>query len=201
MFFRWKPTLSAIVLAALAAVTFAAKPAAQQHHQAAPQRAALVAYVTPLRLDAMRVSAGARLTYWRGQLARTEARARVERAHIVALEAAAARARVAHPAAPAPAAVAVPAYGGVYSYSGIEALWLAAGGAPWAASTAACIGEHESGGREWAEHTDNPQQTDYGLFQIGFDPGALNPRVAALTAVRMSGDGRSWAAWTTAPDC
>ena len=200
MKFRWKPLASAIVLAALAAVTVATKPVAQSH-QAAPQRAALIAYTTPLRLDAMHYSASARLTWWRGQLARTEARARVERAHIVALEAAAARARVAHPAAPAPAAVAVPAYGGVYSYAGLEGLWLAAGGSPAAASVAACIAEHESGGRIDAEHVDASGQVDYGAWQIGFDPGALNPQVAALTAVRMSGDGANWSAWTTAPDC
>jgi hypothetical protein len=196
-----KPILSLIVLALIAA-PLAACSAASPHHQAAPQRAALVAYVTPVRLDAMRVSAGARLTYWREQLARTEARAAVERAHIAALEAAQARARavrVTHPAAPA--AVAAPVYGGVYSYAGMEALWREAGGAAQAAATAACIGTHESGGRPWAEHTDNPRQTDYGLMQIGFDPGALNPLEGMTTAVRMSGDGTNWSPWTTAGMC
>ena len=199
MKFRWKPLASAIVLTALAAVTLATKPVAQPH-QAAPQRAALVAYTAPLRLDAMHYSASARLTYWRGQLARTEARARVERAHIASLEAAERRiqvVRTAHPAAPAAAA----AYGGVYSYAGLEGLWLAAGGAAAAASTAACIATHESGGRIDAEHVDASGQVDYGVFQIGFDPGALNPQVAALTAVRMSDDGADWSAWSTSPDC
>ena len=201
MKFRWKPLASAIVLAALAAVTVATKPVAQSH-QAAPRSGLPSSPIrhrcasTPCTTARQPGSPGGG-----GQLARTEARARVERAHIVALEAAAARARVAHPAAPAPAAVAVPAYGGVYSYAGLEGLWLAAGGSPPAASIAACIAEHESGGRIDAEHVDASGQVDYGAWQIDFDPGALNPQVAALTAVRMSGDGANWSAWTTAPDC
>jgi hypothetical protein len=104
---------------------------------------------------------------------------------------------VQQPAAPA----AAPAYSAVYSYAGIEALWVAAGGPAWAEATAACIAEAESGGRAGATHTDASGQVDYGLFQIGNDPAALNPAVAAQTAVRMSSGGTDWSAWTTSGNC
>lgn len=99
--------------------------------------------------------------------------------------------------ASAPAAVAAPAYGGVYSYSGIEALWVDAGGAPGEASVAACIAEHESGGRADAVSA----TADDGIWQEHLDPAALNPQVSAATAVAMSSNGRDWSAWTTAPYC
>jgi hypothetical protein len=79
---------------------------------------------------------------------------------------------------------------GIYSYSALEALWMAAGGPAWAAAHAASIAECESGGRVNAY---NPSGAT-GLFQIlgAVVPGNLyNPYVNALNAVakfRASGD-------------
>jgi hypothetical protein len=86
---------------------------------------------------------------------------------------------------------------GMYSYAGLEQIWEANGGSPATAATAACIAEHESGGRPDAISP----TADYGLWQIHDDPAALAPNVSAAVAVRMSGDGTNWGPWTTAPDC
>ena len=46
---------------------------------------------------------------------------------------------------------------------------------------------------------------DFGLFQVNgrWGPGmaSLNPVANAEAAVKISDNGRSWAPWTTAPDC
>ena len=89
---------------------------------------------------------------------------------------------------------------GVFSYSALESLWRSAGGASWAAATAACIAEHESGGRANAISPTN----DYGLWQINGSHGAmasLNPYVNVRSAIIISNDGRNWGPWTTAPYC
>ncbi len=94
------------------------------------------------------------------------------------------------PAAPAP-------QGGTVSYAGLEQLWVAEGGNPADEAFAACIAEHESGGKPGAISP----TSDYGLWQEHDDPAALNPVVSARTAVQMSSDGTDWSAWTTEPDC
>jgi Lysozyme like domain len=103
------------------------------------------------------------------------------------------------PAASAPAAAPVSTSAGTsYSYAGLEQLWVAAGGSPAREYVAACIAEHESGGRSWAiSPTD-----DWGLWQIHAGGYAmLNPFANAQRAVAMSGDGTNWSPWTTAPMC
>ena len=89
---------------------------------------------------------------------------------------------------------------GTYSYGELESLWRSAGGASWAANTAACIAEHESGGNPGAiSPTD-----DFGLWQINGSHGAmasLNPGVNVHSAIIISNDGTNWGPWTTAPDC
>jgi hypothetical protein len=209
---RWKsPRRLARILALPALVAGILIPSAVSgtigaHHQAA-HRAALVTYEAPAPMSAMRVTASARLTSQRAALARAQAQARAvaraEREHEAVLLAArqrvmrAARAHVAAVAA-IPARAVTPAVSGeVYSYAGIEGLWLAAGGNPAYASTAACIAEHESGGRIGAVSATQ----DFGVFQEHDDPAALNPQVSAVTAVRMSGDGTNWSAWTTSGYC
>ena len=92
-------------------------------------------------------------------------------------------------------------YDGIYSAAQVETLWRSVGGASWAAPTAACIVSHESGGNPRAiSPTD-----DFGLFQVNgsWGPGmaSLNPVANAEAAVKISDNGRSWAPWTTAPDC
>ena len=100
----------------------------------------------------------------------------------------------------APHAVQAPHAYGIYSYGELESLWRSAGGASWAANTAACIAEHESGGNPGAiSPTD-----DFGLWQINGSHGAmasLNPGVNVHSAIIISNDGTNWGPWTTAPDC
>jgi hypothetical protein len=84
---------------------------------------------------------------------------------------------------------------GVYSYGGLEALWVSAGGPAWAAAHAASIAECESGGNVGAH---NPSGAT-GLWQIlgAVVGGSLyNPYVNAANAVskfRASGD--TFAQW------
>jgi hypothetical protein len=86
----------------------------------------------------------------------------------------------------------------VYSYYGLEQLWLGAGGAYWARGIAACIAERESGGRTFVVSPTN----DYGLWQIhNGGPAMFNPYVNARTAVIMSHNGTNWHAWTTHAAC
>jgi LysM repeat protein len=86
----------------------------------------------------------------------------------------------------------------VYSFYGLEKLWVSVGGNPADQGTAACIAEHESGGRTYAVSPTN----DYGLWQIHNGGAAMfNPIANAETAVRMSANGTNWGDWTTAPDC
>jgi hypothetical protein len=212
MSFHRKSLISILALPALVAgilIPSAVSGTTAAHHQAA-HRAVLVAVQAPAPLDEMTVMAAVKITSQRALLARAEAReeraeARAEawRQHEAVLLAArqrvltvqAARAHAAAAAATAAVRIATPAvsYAGVYSYAGIEALWLAAGGNPAYEAKAACIGEHESGGRINAVSA----TADFGVFQIHQDPAALDPRVSALTAVRMSSDGRDWSQWTT----
>lgn len=90
---------------------------------------------------------------------------------------------------------------GLFSFSALEAIWREAGGSAAAEVTAACIAEHESGGRSWAiSPTD-----DWGLWQINASHGpamaTLSPLPNARAAVIISSDGRDWSAWTTHGYC
>ena len=205
---RRKPVVSVLAVAALAALSLgaAAHLEAPAHHQAS-HRAVLVTYEAPASMSAMRVTASARLTWQRVELReeRAEARAAAWRQHEAVLLAArqravavqAARVHVAAAVAVRVRAVTPAVSEAAYSYAGIEALWRSEGGNPAYAATAACIAEAESGGQSWRTHVDNPSQTDYGLFQIGFDPSALNPLTGTQTAIRMSSNGTNWMQWTT----
>jgi len=122
------------------------------------------------------------------------------------------------PAPPAPARVAVYAprraehlerraapesfsNGGMYSETGLERVWMSAGGSAATAPHAACIAEHESGGNPRAI---SPQD-DAGLWQIASSNAPtgemLDPGANAAKAVQMSSGGRDWSAWSTAGDC
>src|ERR1022692_208654 len=216
---RRKPVVSVLAVAALAALSLGATAQfeAPAHHQAA-HRAVLVAAQAPAQLDAMSVMAAVKITSQQAAEARARAEAREERAearaeawrqHEAVLLAArqravavqAARAHVAATTAVRVRAVAPAVSAAAYSYAGIEALWRSEGGNPAYAATAACIAEAESGGQSWRTHVDNPSQTDYGLFQIGFDPSALNPLTGTQTAIRMSSNGTNWMQGTTLISC
>ena len=80
--------------------------------------------------------------------------------------------------------------------SGLEALWVAAGGARSHAFIAAEIAMAESGGRQYAHSPTN----DFGYWQINGVHGAMatyNPIGNARAAIAISSNGRSWRAWTT----
>jgi LysM repeat protein len=89
---------------------------------------------------------------------------------------------------------------GTLSYAGLERLWESAGGPVWAAPTAACIAEHESGGRQYA----TGGAGERGYWQIHPDHGALSTYNAfgnARAAVIISSGGRNWSPWTTHVFC
>jgi LysM repeat protein len=80
--------------------------------------------------------------------------------------------------------------------SGLEALWVAAGGAKSHAFIAAEIAMAESGGRQYAHSPTN----DFGYWQINGVHGAMatyNPIGNAKAAIAISGNGSHWGAWTT----
>jgi LysM repeat protein len=80
--------------------------------------------------------------------------------------------------------------------SGLEALWVAAGGARSHAFIAAEIAMAESGGRQFAHSPTN----DFGYWQINGVHGAMatyNPIGNARAAIAISGNGSSWRPWTT----
>ena len=91
--------------------------------------------------------------------------------------------------------------GGMFSATGLEQVWMSAGGSAATAPHAACIAEHESGGNPRAI---SPQD-DAGLWQIASSNAPtgemLNPGANAAKAVQMSSGGRDWSAWSTAGDC
>ena len=86
---------------------------------------------------------------------------------------------------------------GNLSCSGLEALWIAAGGARSHAFIAAEIAMAESGGRQYAHSPTN----DYGYFQINGGHGpkmaTYNPIGNAKAAIAISSNGRNWRPWTT----
>ncbi len=86
---------------------------------------------------------------------------------------------------------------GNLSCSGLEALWVAAGGARSHAFIAAEIAMAESGGRQFAHSPTN----DFGYWQIngGHGPAmaTYNPIGNARAAIAISGNGSSWRPWTT----
>ncbi len=82
-----------------------------------------------------------------------------------------------------------------YSYAGLEALWISAGGPSWAAAHAASIAECESGGNVYAH---NPSGAT-GLWQIlGSVVGGnlYNPYANAANAVaKFKASGDTFAQW------
>lgn len=117
------------------------------------------------------------------------------------------------PVSPPPSPPAIPAGTGpgphsLYDQAQIEALWVAEGGSPALAGTAACIAEHESGdgysnSRPWAFNG-----RDIGMWQI--DPGNYDngshssdlylPWVNARVAVQLQRS-QGWYPWTTRGAC
>lgn len=85
---------------------------------------------------------------------------------------------------------------GTLGCSGLEALWVAAGGRQSAAFIAAEIAMAESGGRQYAHSPTN----DFGYWQINGVHGSLatyNPLGNAKAAVIISSNGSNWSPWTT----
>ena len=85
---------------------------------------------------------------------------------------------------------------GTLSCSGLEALWIEAGGSPAAEVTAASIAMAESGGNQFATGTVGER----GYWQINPVNGSLStydPYGNARAAVIMSGNGTNWSPWTT----
>ena len=85
---------------------------------------------------------------------------------------------------------------GTLSCSGLEALWVEAGGSPAAEVTAASIAMAESGGNQFATGTVGER----GYWQINPVNGSLStydPYGNARAAVIMSGNGTNWSPWTT----
>lgn len=88
----------------------------------------------------------------------------------------------------------------VYSFFGLEQLWRSAGGSSAEQAVAACIAEHESGGRVYATGA----QGERGLWQIAPSHGSLStydPYGNAKAAVIISNGGADWSQWTTAGSC
>jgi len=81
--------------------------------------------------------------------------------------------------------------------SGLESLWVAAGGRKSAAFMAAEIAMAESGGVQYAHSPTN----DYGYWQIngGHGPAlaTYNPIGNAKAAIAISSNGTNWRPWTT----
>jgi LysM repeat protein len=86
---------------------------------------------------------------------------------------------------------------GNLSCSGLETLWVAAGGSSSAKFVAAEIAMAESGGRQYAHSPTN----DFGYWQIngGHGPAmaTYNPIGNAKAAIAISGNGTNWHPWTT----
>ncbi len=85
---------------------------------------------------------------------------------------------------------------GTLGCTGLEQLWLDAGGSPAAEVTAASIAMAESGGNQFATGTVGER----GYWQINPVNGALStydPYGNARAAVIMSADGTNWSPWTT----
>ena len=99
-------------------------------------------------------------------------------------------------AAVAAAATTTTNLSGTLSCSGLEALWVEAGGSPAVEVTAASIAMAESGGNQFATGTVGER----GYWQINPVNGSLStydPYGNAHAAVIMSGDGTNWSPWTT----
>ena len=108
------------------------------------------------------------------------------------------RARRASGAASAsqPSAATTTNLSGTLSCSGLEALWVEAGGSTAAEVTAASIAMAESGGNQFATGTVGER----GYWQINPVNGSLStydPYGNARAAVIMSGNGTNWSPWTT----
>ena len=86
---------------------------------------------------------------------------------------------------------------GNLSCSGLEALWVAAGGAKSHKFIAAEIAMAESGGRQYAHSPTN----DFGYWQINGGHGprmaTYNPFGNARAAIAISSNGSNWRPWTT----
>ena len=82
----------------------------------------------------------------------------------------------------------------------LERLWMAAGGAPSQAQTAASIAMAESSGNAYASDHNSNGTVDRGYWQINSIHGAqstFSPAANARAAVAISGDGTNWSPWVT----
>lgn len=86
--------------------------------------------------------------------------------------------------------------GGTLGCTGLESLWIAAGGPPGVSRLAADIAMAESGGQQYALSPAG----DRGYWQINWSNGALSTFDAygnARAAVIISHDGTDWSPWVT----
>lgn len=82
----------------------------------------------------------------------------------------------------------------------LEHLWVAEGGNPSQAQTAASIAMAESGGDRNAVNHNTNGTVDRGYWQINSIHGAqstFSPRANARAAIAISGDGSNWSPWVT----
>lgn len=82
----------------------------------------------------------------------------------------------------------------------LERLWMAAGGNPAQAETAAAIAMAESSGEQYSTDDDGNGTVDRGYWQINSIHGAqstFDPMGNARAAVAISGDGTNWTPWVT----
>lgn len=86
---------------------------------------------------------------------------------------------------------------GTLSCSGLETLWVEAGGDPAHKFMAAEIAMAESGGNQYAVSPTD----DYGYWQINRaahgSMASFNPLTNARAAIEISGNGTDWEPWTT----
>src|SRR5229473_3757854 len=94
-----------------------------------------------------------------------------------------------------------PVPSGTLSCTGLENLWMAAGGARSTAFLAAEVARAESAGREYATNSNTDGSTDIGYWQINNSahPGmaVFDPIGNAKSAIRISGNGTDWHLWVT----
>ncbi len=94
---------------------------------------------------------------------------------------------------------------GQYSHAGLEQLWIANGGDPSKANTAAAIAQAESGGSASVTSSNPDGGVNVGLWQLdtrgkgaGFTVAELqDPNTNAQVAVMGSANGTDWSAWAT----
>ena len=89
--------------------------------------------------------------------------------------------------------------GGKYTYEQLRQLWIANGGDPAKASTAAAVAMAESGGDPFAFNGRDPHGGSFGLWQIngvhGSQRATYDADANARAAIEISRNGENWNPW------